>query len=122
MTIGPTQAVTTQGIATIHLPSGPLSIDGAQWHLLKHTLTNERPNPLGSGLQNELTRQLRLDKDRKHRSFSWKILRTLKSVFHATKYQGDTAITISPGLLPECRKTDRKNLGRRNRESTTDTH
>jgi len=27
-------------------------------------------------------------------SFSWKLLRTLKRVFHATKYQGDTAITI----------------------------
>ena len=35
--IGPTQAVTTQGIATIYLPSGPLSMDGAQWHLLQHT-------------------------------------------------------------------------------------
>jgi len=66
-TIGPTQAVTTQGIATIHLPSGPLSMDGAQWHLLKHTLTNDGPNPLGSSLQNELTRQLSLDKDKKHR-------------------------------------------------------
>jgi len=62
-TIGPTQAVTTQGIATIHLPSGPLSMDGAQWHLLKHTLTNDSPNSLGSSLQNELTRQLSLDKD-----------------------------------------------------------
>jgi len=28
--IGPIQAVTTQGIATICLPSGPLSMDGAQ--------------------------------------------------------------------------------------------
>jgi len=83
--IGPTQAVTTQGIATIYLPSGPLSMDGAQWHLLKHTLTNDGPNPLGSSLQNELTRQLRLDQDKKHRSFSWKLLRTLKGVFHATK-------------------------------------
>jgi len=106
-TIGPTQAVTTQGIATIHLPSGPLSMDGAQWHLLKHTLTNERPNPLGSSLQNELTRQRRLDKDRKHRSFSWKILQTLKSVFHATKYQGDTAITIPPFFQNAGRGTER---------------
>jgi len=48
--IGPTQAVTTQGIATIYLPSGTLSMDGAQWHLLKHTLTNDGPNPLGSSL------------------------------------------------------------------------
>jgi len=61
--IGPTQAVTTQGIATIHLPSGPLSMDGAQWHLLKHTLTNNGSNPIGSSLQTELTRQLILDKD-----------------------------------------------------------
>jgi len=61
--IGPTQAVTTQGIATIYLPSGPPSMDGAQWHLLKHTLTNDGPNPLGSCPQNELTRQLRLDQD-----------------------------------------------------------
>ena len=32
-TIGLTHAVTTQGIATIQLPSGPLSMDEAQWHL-----------------------------------------------------------------------------------------
>ena len=32
-TIGLTHAVITQGIATIQLPSGPLSMDGAQWHL-----------------------------------------------------------------------------------------
>jgi len=63
-TIGLTQAMTTQGIATIQLPSGPLSMDGAQWHLLKHTLTNTSPNSLGSCLQNELTRQLELDKNK----------------------------------------------------------
>ena len=62
-TLGFTHAVTTQGIATIQLPSGPLSMDGAQWNLLKHTLTNVSPKSLGSSLQNELTRQLRLDKD-----------------------------------------------------------
>jgi len=62
-TLGLTHAVTTQGIATIQLPSGPLSIDGAQWHLLKHTLTNAGPNSLGSNLQNGRTRQLMLDKD-----------------------------------------------------------
>ena len=44
-TIGPTLPMTTEGIATIHLPSGPLSMDGAQWHLLKHTLTNDGSNP-----------------------------------------------------------------------------
>jgi len=86
--IGPVQAVTTQGIATVYLPSGPLSMDGAQWHLLKHTLMNDDPHSLGSNLQNELTRQLKLDKDKQHRSFSWKLLRTLKSIFHATQYQG----------------------------------
>ena len=43
-TTGFTQAVTTQGITTIRLPSGPLSMDGAQWHLLKHTLTNSEPS------------------------------------------------------------------------------
>ena len=44
-TAGLTQAVTTQGVATIRLPSGPLCMDGAQWpgHLLKHTLTNFTP-------------------------------------------------------------------------------
>ena len=65
---GPMQAVTTQGIATVYLPSGPLSMDGAQWLLLKHTLTNDDPNSLGANLQNELTRQLKLDKDKQHRS------------------------------------------------------
>jgi len=95
-TIGLTQAMTTQGITTIQLPSGPLNMDGAQWHLLKQTLTNTSPNSLRSCPQNELTRQLELDKDKKHRSVSWKLLRTLKKVFHATKYQGDTSITIPP--------------------------
>jgi len=75
-TIGLTQEATTQGIATMQLPSGPLSMDGAQWHLLKHTLTNANPSSLGAslqnGLQNELTRQLKYDKDKKYRSFSWK--------------------------------------------------
>jgi len=63
------QAVTTQGIATIHLPPGPLSLVGAQWHLLKHTLTKS-DDKLGASIQNALTRQLMLDKDKKHRSFS----------------------------------------------------
>ena len=71
-------------------------MDGAQWHLLKHTLANDDPNSIGVNLQNELTRQLKLDKDKQHRSFSWKLLRTLKSVFHATQYQGDTALTTPP--------------------------
>jgi len=106
-TIGLTHAVTTQGIATIQLPSGTLSMDGAQGLLLKHTLTNASPNSLRSSLQNELTRQLRLDKDKKHRSFSWKLLRTLKRVFHATKYQGDTAITIPPFFKDAGRGTER---------------
>jgi len=95
-TAGLIKAVTTQGIATIHLPSGPLSLDGAQWHLLKHTLVNFEPSALGANIQNEWTRQLRFDKDKKHRSFSWKLLRTVKEVFQATKYQGDTALTIPP--------------------------
>jgi len=50
-TIGLTQAITTQGIATVQLPSGPLSMDGAQWHLVKHTLTSASPNSLGSCLE-----------------------------------------------------------------------
>jgi hypothetical protein len=62
-TIALTRAATTQGIATIQLPSGPLSMDGAQWHLLKHTLTNANPSSLGASLQYELTRQLKFDKD-----------------------------------------------------------
>jgi len=102
-----TQAMTTQGIATIHIPSGPLNMDGAQWHLLKHTLMSDGPNPIGSSLQTELARQLSLDKDKKHRSFSWKLLRTLKNVFHATKYQGDTAITIPPFFQNAGRGTER---------------
>jgi len=95
-TLGLIQAVTTQGIVTIQLTSGPLSMDGAQWHLLKHTLTNAEPNALGASLQNELTRQLKFDKEKKHRSFSWKLLRTVKGVFQATKYKGDTALIIPP--------------------------
>ena len=95
-TAGLIKAVTTQGIATIHLPSEPLSLDGAQWHLLKHTLVNSEPSALGANIQNGLTRQLRLDKHKKHRSFAWKILRTVKEVFQATKYQGDTALTVPP--------------------------
>jgi len=62
-TNGLTQAIITQGIATIQLSSGPLNMNGAQWHLSKHTLTNASPNSLGSCPQNELTRQFELDKD-----------------------------------------------------------
>ena len=47
-TTGFIKAVTTQGIATIQLPSGPLSLDGAKWHLLKHTLDESGPNVLPS--------------------------------------------------------------------------
>ena len=65
-----------KAILSIYLPSGPLSMDGAQWHLLKHTLRNDGPNHLATSLQNELTRQLKLDKEKHHRSFSWKLLRT----------------------------------------------
>ena len=71
-------------------------MDGAQWHLLKHTLTNAEPSKLGASIQNELTRQLWLDKEKKHRSFSWKLLRTVKEVYQATKYQRDTALIIPP--------------------------
>ena len=64
-TTGLTQAATTQGIATIQLPSGPLSMDGAQWHLLKHTLTNSNPrspgakisSPERAGIQSSCGRQ-----------------------------------------------------------------
>jgi len=38
-TKGLTQALTTQGISTIQVSSGPLSMDGAQWHLVKHNST-----------------------------------------------------------------------------------
>ena len=82
-------------------------MDGAQWHLLKHTLTKNSSNPIGSSLQTELTRQLILDKDRKHRTFSWKLLRIVKSVFHATKYQGDTARTLPPFFQNAGRGTER---------------
>jgi len=95
-TAGLIKAVTTQGIATIRLQSGPMSMDRAQWYLLKHTLTNSEPHTLGASIHNELTRQLRLDKDKKHRSFSWKLLRTVQEAFQATKYQGDTALIIPP--------------------------
>jgi len=49
-TAGLIKAVTTQGIATIHLPSEP-SLDG----LLKHTLVNSEPSALGANMQNKLT-------------------------------------------------------------------
>jgi len=59
------QTFTTQGIATIQLASGPLSIDGARWHLIKHVLGDSETNPLGPNIQSELTQQLSLDRDRK---------------------------------------------------------
>ena len=108
--MGPVQAVTTQGIATVYLPSGPLNMDGAQWHLLKHTLMSDDPNSLGVNLQNELTRQLKLDKDKQHRSFSWKLLRTLKSIFHATQYQGDSALT-TPTFFKNARRGAERTWG-----------
>ena len=80
-TKGLTKAVTTQKIVTIQLASGPLSLDGAQWHLLKHTLDYSKTSPLGLNIQHELKRQLSWDKDRKHRSYAWKVLRAVKEEF-----------------------------------------
>ena len=57
---------------------------------------NSESSALGANVQNELTPQNRLDKDKKHRSFAWKILRTVQEVFQATKYQEDTAFNIPP--------------------------
>ena len=79
-------------------------------HLLKHALMNDSPNPLELSLQNELTRQLRLDKDKQHRSFSWKLFRTLKSVFLATQYQGDTVLT-TPTFFKNARRGAERILG-----------
>ena len=78
-------------------PQGPsFSLDGAQWHLLKHTLDDSGSSALGANIQNEVKRQLSLDKDTKHSSDAWKIVRTVKEVFQATKYQGEKALTIPP--------------------------
>jgi len=106
-TKGLTKAVPTQGEATIQLASGPLSLDGAQWHLLKHTLDDSDTSPMGLNIQHELKRQLSWDKDRKHRSYAWKVLRAVKEVFQATKYQGDTALTIPPFFKNAVRGNER---------------
>jgi len=104
-TTGLIKAVTTQRIATIQLSSGPLSLDGPQWHLHKQMLDDSGSNALGANIQHELKRQLSLDKDTKHRSYAWKILCAFKDAFQVTKYQGDTALIIPPVF---------KNAGRRN--------
>jgi len=105
-TTGLIKAVITQGIATIQLPSGPFHLDGAQWHLLKHTLDDSGSNTLEANIQYELKRQLSLDKDTKHRSYAWKILRAVKEFFQATKYQGDS----SPHHPPFFKNAGRGNI------------
>jgi len=95
-TKGLTKAVPTQGEATIQLASGPLSLDGAQWHLLKHTLDDSDTSPMGLNIQHELKRQLSWDKDGERRSYAWKVLRAAKEEENAKKHQGDTALTIPP--------------------------
>jgi len=112
-TAGPIKAVTTQGIAKIHLSSGPRSLDGAQWHLLKHTLVNSETSTLGINLQNELTRQLRLDKDKKHRSIAWNFFWTVKEVFPSHQIPRGYS-PHHPTLLQKRGKRQSKNLGRRN--------
>jgi len=84
-----------------------LSLDGVQWHLLKHTLDDSGSNALVANIQHELKRQLSLDKHTKHRSYAWKILRAVKEDFQATKYQGDTALTIPPFFKNAGRGNDR---------------
>jgi len=61
---------------------------------------------------------VKLDKEKKHRSFPWKLSRTIKGVVQATKYQGDTALTIPPFFKNSGRGKERKgkNLGRRNHD------
>ena len=55
-----------------------------------------RFQPTWSQHTTRLKRQLGLDKDRKHRSYAWKVRRAAKEVCQATKYQGDTALTTHP--------------------------
>ena len=94
-TKGLIKAVTAQGIATIQIASGPLRLDGAL-AMAPNTLDDSDTSPLGLNIQHKLKQQLRLDKDRKHRSYAWTVLRATKEVFQATKYQGDMALTIPP--------------------------
>jgi len=71
MSSGSAKASTTQGVAIIKLKSGPLLLDGAKWHLLKQILDEDTDtNPLGQTIQHKLTRQMSLDKNELHRSYS----------------------------------------------------
>jgi hypothetical protein len=93
-TKGQIKAVTTQGVATNQLASASLSLDGAQWHLIKHTLDDSDTNPLGPNIQHELTRQLSLDKDTKHRYYAWKVLRAAKKKRRMPAFSQNTWITF----------------------------
>jgi len=101
------KAITTQGAVTIQLASAPLSLEGAKWHLLEHIPDDPDTDPLEERLQHELTRQLSLNKDKKHSSYSWRVLQEVKDICQATKFHGDTALTIPPFFQNASRGNER---------------
>jgi hypothetical protein len=94
----PFNEYTISAALTIMLPSSLKQDCNSRYKLWakKYLSSASRLMRLGLSRQPQLTRQLRLDKDKRHRSFACKILRIAKEVFQATRYQGDTALTIQP--------------------------
>jgi len=64
-------------------------------------------NLLEQTIQQELARHLSLDKDKLHRSYSCRVLWKAENILKATKFQGDTALTIPPFLINAGRGTTR---------------
>jgi len=116
-TKGQIKALTTQGVATIQLSSGPMSLDAAQWHLIKHTLHDSDTNPPQHTTRADTTIKLGQRQkasivclegttSSKRRNPSHQIPRE-----HGPNY---------PTLLQKCRKMKRENIGRKDLNPTTD--
>jgi len=87
-------ATTFQGTTSVIHFRGPFQLEGARWHLLTEVFSN--PESFGADLHSELFLQERLDENRKHRSFSWQVLRKASDFFGAKTYIGETGLTTPP--------------------------
>jgi len=72
-------STTFQFTTSIFTSRGPYQLEGAMWHLLTKVFSN--PESFGADLHSELLLQERLDKNPKHRSFSWQVLRKASDFF-----------------------------------------
>ena len=99
----PDQSSYTTRSSHISISLRPLSLDGAQWRHIKHTMDDLDTSPLGLNIQHELTQQLSWDKGRKHRSYMLEGATSSKRVIPSHQIPGGHSPN-HPTLFQKCRR------------------